>query len=102
MVQRAAEAGADLIKVQKRDIRSFYTQEQLESYYWSPFGKTLRAYREGVELSDELLDLLNRTCQAVGIEWFCSVLDMPSYRVIQKFEPRLVKIRRRSQIEGSS
>ena len=92
MVERATEAGADLIKVQKRDVDSFYTPEQLASYYWSPFGETLGDYRRGVELNDALLDLLDETCRRCGIEWFCSVLDMPSYEAIRRFNPRLVKI----------
>ncbi len=92
MVERAKDAGADLIKVQKRDVDSFYTREQLESYYWSPFGETLGDYRRGVELGDELLDLLDETCRNCEIEWFCSVLDLPSYRALQRFRPRLLKI----------
>lgn len=92
MIERARESGADLIKVQKRDVDSFYTPEQLASYYWSPFGETLGDYRRGVELSDDLLDLLDATCRKCGIEWFCSVLDMPSYRALQRFNPRLVKV----------
>lgn len=92
MVERATAAGADLIKVQKRDVDSFYTPDQLKSYYWSPFGETLGDYRRGVELNDELLDLLDATCRRCGIEWFCSVLDLPSYEAIRRFDPRLLKI----------
>jgi len=92
MVERSKESGADLIKVQKRDVDSFYTQEQLASYYWSPFGETLGDYRRGVELTSEMLDLLDATCRRCGIEWFCSVLDMPSYRALNRFNPRLLKV----------
>jgi len=92
MIERARESGADLIKVQKRDVDSFYTREQLASYYWSPFGETLGDYRRGVELSDELLDLLDTTCRRCGIEWFCSVLDIASYRALQRFNPRMLKV----------
>ena len=92
MIERAKESGADLIKVQKRDVDSFYTREQLATYYWSPFGETLADYRRGVELSDEMLDLLDTTCRRCGIEWFCSALDMPSYRALKRFNPRLLKV----------
>jgi len=92
MIERAKESGADLIKVQKRDVDSFYTSEQLASYYWSPFGETLGDYRRGVELSDQMLDLLDATCRRCGIEWFCSALDMPSFRALQRFSPRLLKV----------
>jgi sialic acid synthase SpsE len=92
MVEKAKESGADLIKVQKRDVESFYTKEQLRSYYWSPFGETLGEYRRGVELTDKLLGLLDETCRRCGIEWFCSALDMPSFRSLQRFNPRLLKV----------
>jgi sialic acid synthase SpsE len=92
MIHRAKADGADLIKVQKRDVNTFYTREQLSSYYWSPFGNTLGAYREGVELTEKLLKILDETCAKYGIEWFCSVLDEVSYHVIKKYRPKLIKI----------
>jgi len=92
MVRRAKDAGADLIKVQKRDVDTFYPKDQLKSHYWSPFGNTLEDYRKGVELNDELLNLLDECCRENEIEWFCSVLDYPSFEVISRFNPTLLKI----------
>jgi sialic acid synthase SpsE len=92
MVERAKEAGADLIKIQKRDVDSFYSDEKLKSYYWSPFGKTLGDYRRGVELDHEKLEILDATCKSLEIDWFCSVLDYSSFEAINAFRPRLVKI----------
>jgi len=92
MVERAKEAGADLIKVQKRDVDSFYSDEKLRSFYWSPFGKTLRDYRKGVELDEEKLHALDRVCKSLQIDWFCSVLDYPSFQSILQFSPALIKI----------
>lgn len=92
MIERSKESGADLIKVQKRDVDSFYSKEQLNSYYWSPYGTTLGDYRRGVELNDELLDLLQETCRKCDIDWFCSVLDYPSFEKIRPFKPKLIKI----------
>jgi sialic acid synthase SpsE len=92
MVERAKEAGADLVKIQKRDVDSFYSAEKLSSYYWSPFGKTLRDYRKGVELDEKKLRILDETCRSLGIGWFCSVLDLPSFEAINSFSPALIKI----------
>jgi N-acetylneuraminate synthase len=92
MVERAKEAGADLIKVQKREVDTFYSPEKLSSYYWSPFGKTLRDYRKGVELDEEKLVRLNEVCKSLDIGWFCSVLDFPSFEVINRFSPEFIKI----------
>ena len=92
MILRSKEAGADLIKVQKRHVDTFYTAEQLASYYWSPFGETLADYRRGVEMTDEMFDLLDETCRENEIEWFSSILDFPSFESIRRFDPRLVKV----------
>jgi len=92
MVELAKEAGADLIKIQKRDVDSFYSDEKLNSYYWSPFGKTLRDYRKGVELDEDKLHILDKKCRELNIGWFCSVLDFPSFEIIRKFSPKLIKI----------
>ena len=92
MIERAKEAGADLIKIQKRDVATFYTAEQLASYYWSPFGRTLGDYRRGVELNDELLDVLDEHCRRCEIGWFSSVLDRPSYQALARLRPKLLKV----------
>ena len=92
LVRTAAADGADLIKVQKRDVDSFYTKEQLASFYNSPFGLTLGDYRRGVELSDDMLICLDEICKEEGIDWFCSVLDYPSWKAIEKFNPKLIKV----------
>ncbi|MBL6444760.1 N-acetylneuraminate synthase family protein [Fulvivirga sp. 29W222] len=92
MVERAYNAGADLIKIQKRDVDTFYSKEKLESYYWSPFGKTLKDYRKGVELRNDQIEVLDRKCKELGIDWFCSILDYRSFEIINDFNPGLIKI----------
>ena len=92
MVRLARNAGADLIKVQKRDVESFYSKDQLESYYWSPFGNTLGDYRKGVELSYEGFAALDEECKKNRMGWFASVLDFPSYHFLRPFGDRLVKL----------
>ncbi len=92
MVRLAKNSGADLIKVQKRHVDGFYSNDQLDSYYWSPFGNTLGDYRRGVELSDEAFEALDEECHKNNIHWFCSILDIESYQSIERFNPQLVKI----------
>ena len=83
MVRRSADAGADLVKVQKRDVDSFYTRQQLESPYESPFGTTFGDYRRALELSDEQFEILDEVCNDVGVEWFLSILDLPSFEAVK-------------------
>lgn len=92
MVRAARAAGADFVKVQKRDVETFYPAEQLEGRYVSPFGKTFRDYRHGLELDLDDFEFLDRLCRDLGIRWFASVLDEPSFRFMQQFDPELVKL----------
>lgn len=92
MVRAAHAAGADYVKVQKRDVDSFYTAEQLAAPYRSPFGTTFGDYRHHLELTGEDFTFLAELCARLGIGWFASVLDEPSYRFITDFDPALIKL----------
>jgi len=92
MIRLAKEAGADMIKVQKRDVATFYSEEELRTPYTSPFGATLKDYREGVELNDYLFDVLIEECTEQQIVWFASILDYNSLKYMEKFDPILIKL----------
>ena len=92
MVRAARAAGADYIKVQKRDVDSFYTKEQLASKYRSPFGETFADYRHQLELDRDDFEHLNKICKSLGIEWFASALDEPSYHFLMEHDPCMVKL----------
>lgn len=92
MIELAVQAGADMIKVQKRDVETFYSEAELNSPYSSPFGDTLRDYRSAVELSDELFDLLDVECRKRHIPWFASVLDWNSYLSLKRFDCPIIKL----------
>lgn len=92
MVRLAKEAGADAVKVQKREVNTFYTEAELNSYYVSPFGNTLKDYRERVELNDYLFGVLIDECNKNEIFWYTSILDMASFNYIQKYELPLIKL----------
>ncbi|MBS4154775.1 N-acetylneuraminate synthase family protein [Cobetia sp. MC34] len=92
MIIASKVAGADYIKLQKRDVESFYSQEKLASEYRSPFGNTFRDYRHGIELSHDDFLFVDDLCKKLGIGWFASVLDYPSYLFIKQFDPDMVKL----------
>lgn len=92
MVRSAKAAGADFVKVQKRDVESFYSKEQLDAKYVSPFGTTFRDYRNQLELDAEDFAWLDNLCNELGIRWFASVLDEPSFRFMRQFDPKLIKL----------
>lgn len=92
MVRAAKAAGADYVKVQKRNVVTFYTAEQLAAPYKSPFGTTFGDYRHQLELSADDFIFLDKLCRRIGIRWFASILDEPSYNFIQDFNPDLIKL----------
>jgi N-acetylneuraminate synthase len=92
MIRAAAGAGADFVKLQKRNVETFYTQEQLASPYRSPFGTSFADYRQALELSRDDFDLVDRLCRELGIGWFASLLDKPSFEFMLQFEPQIVKL----------
>ena len=53
LIDAAKKAGCDAVKFQKRDINVVYTQEYLDSYRESPWGKTNREQKEALEFSEE-------------------------------------------------
>ncbi|WP_081652583.1 N-acetylneuraminate synthase family protein [Nesterenkonia massiliensis] len=80
LVRAAHAAGADWVKVQKRDVETFYTAEQLAKPYKSPFGTSFGDYRRQLELDKAGFTFLDELTKDLGIKWFASVLDKPSFQ----------------------
>jgi len=92
LIREAKAAGADFVKFQKRDVLTFYTAEQLEKPYASPFGTTFGDYRAALELDMEDFDFIDRLCTEVEIGWFLSVLDAPSFEFVKNLNPAMIKL----------
>lgn len=92
MVRAARASGADYVKVQKRNVEAFYSAEQLNAPYRSPFGTTFGDYRRQLELSGDDFAFLDDLCTRLEMKWFASVLDEDSYNFVQDFNPYLVKL----------
>lgn len=78
MVDKAVEAGATSIKMQKKDVDRFYSLEKLTTRYASPYGKTYRDYRTMFELDRYDWRRFDEHCRERGIRWFCTVQDLDS------------------------
>lgn len=92
MIRAVKRAGGDMVKLQKRDVDSFYSPDQLRAPYLSPFGRTLGDYRRHLELSRDDFAFVDELCRSLGLGWFASILDEPSFRFIRQFAPSLVKL----------
>ncbi len=92
MVESATWAGADLIKMQKKDVESFYSQEKLNSSYESPYGKTYRDYRSIFEFDHEDYRRFDEKCVAENIRWFSTIQDAASYDFMAPYDLPIYKV----------
>lgn len=92
MVELAAEAGADYVKMQKKDVDNFYSKEKLDSEYKSPYGQTYRDYRKIFEFDRDAFDKFDNKCKSLDIEWFATPQDVKSLHFFLEYNMPLVKV----------
>ena len=63
LIDIAVDSGCDAVKFQKRDIDLVYTKDFLASSRDSPWGKTQRDQKEGLELSLNEYIEIDRYCE---------------------------------------
>jgi N-acetylneuraminate synthase len=88
----AKSAGCNAVKFQKRSIDKVYTQEFLNSERISPFGKTQRDQKMGLEFSLDHYEEIDNFARAIGIDWSASAWDPESFEFIDKFNPPFHKV----------
>jgi len=92
LIDVAADAGCDAVKFQKRDINQVYTQDFLDSPRESPWGKTQRDQKEGLEFNREQYEEIADYCAKKDIEWFASAWDTNSQDFLRQFDCKFNKI----------
>ncbi len=92
LIDVAANAGADAVKFQKRDIDSVYTQEFLEGPRESQWGTTQREQKMGLEFGEEEYAIIDAYCKEKNIDWFASAWDMKSIEFLDNFDLKYHKI----------
>jgi len=92
LIDVAKDAGSDAVKFQKRTIDLVYSEEMLNSPRESPWGKTQRAQKEGLEFGLQEYKEIDVYCKQRGIEWFASAWDMESQKFLRQFNLKYNKI----------
>ena len=92
LIDLAVSAGCDAVKFQKRDIETVYSKEMLESFRESPWGKTQRDQKMGLEFSKSQYQEIDNYCKEKNIEWFASAWDLKSQEFLRNFNCKYNKI----------
>lgn len=92
LIDGAKIAGCDAVKFQKRTVEIVYTKEELDRDRESPWGRTNREQKMGLEFSLDDYNEIDRYCKHQGIEWFFSAWDVASQKAMRVFECKYNKV----------
>ena len=94
MFKAAADAGADAVKLQKRDNRALFTAEMYASPYNSEnaYAPTYGEHREALEFSKEQYQELQAYAAELGILFFSTAFDLPSADLLASIDVPAFKI----------
>tara|TARA_B100000989_G_C19492066_1_gene450266 strand:- start:527 stop:1387 length:861 start_codon:yes stop_codon:yes gene_type:complete len=92
LIDEANLAGFDSVKFQKRNIDIVYTKEFLDSYRESPWGKTQRDQKNGLEFNKDQYLEIDEYCKKKSIDWFSSAWDLDSLKFLDQFNLSYHKI----------
>ena len=92
LIDAAAECRFDAVKFQKREIELVYSEEILNSHRDSPWGKTQRDQKNGLEFGEDEYREIDIYCKSKKISWFASAWDPKSLLFLEKFDLSFNKI----------
>ncbi len=92
LIETAKQSGCDAVKFQKRDIDLVYSKELLDSPRESPWGKTQRDQKKGLEFGELEYNEIDKFCKNIGIQWFASPWDLKSVKFLERYDLKYNKI----------
>ena len=92
LIDIAKECDCDAVKFQKRTIEKVYSEEILNSKRDSPWGKTTREQKMGLEFNKKEYDEINAYCKEKKIEWYASSWDVDSQLFLRQYELKHNKV----------
>ena len=92
MIDVAKNVGCDAVKFQKRTVEKVYSKEVLDSPRDSPWGKTTREQKLGIEFGQREYDEIDRYCFLHDMEWYASAWDVDSQKFLRQYNLKHNKI----------
>src|SRR5215207_10939037 len=92
--REAKHAGADAVKLQKRNNRQLFTAQMYDSLYASDnsYGPTYGAHREALELGWEDYVQLKQYADELGLVFFATPFDFSSVDFLERLDVPVYKI----------
>ena len=84
MIDNSVDAGADAVKFQKRDIELVYSKEILDTTRESPWGKTQREQKFGLEFGEEEYKIIDEYCKKKKYQMVCLSLGFKKFIIFIK------------------
>ncbi len=92
LIDLAKKANFDCVKFQKRDINLVYSKKILDAPRESPWGKTQRDQKQGLEFNKDEYDKIDSYCKKININWFASAWDLNSLKFLDQYDLNYHKI----------
>lgn len=94
LVQLAKDAGADIVKFQKRDVPNLAISSVLDApdHRFPTFGTTYREVREWIEFDRSEYNEIFSFCREIGINATCTPFDISSLEFLKKYDLSMIKI----------
>ena len=92
LIKNAKDCGFDAVKFQKRTIDIVYDQKTLDTFRESPWGKTTREQKLGLEFEKSEYDEIDKYCNEIKIDWFASAWDIKSLEFLENYNLKYHKI----------
>ena len=92
LIEIAKSAGCDAVKFQKRTVEKVYSKSVLDLPRESPWGKTTRDQKLGLEFGKKEYDEINQHCSLYGIDWFASAWDIDSQLFLKQYNSKFNKV----------
>ena len=92
LIDVAVKAGCNAVKFQKRTVEKIYSKEVLDSPRDSPWGKTTREQKMGLEFGQKEYNEIDEYCKDNKIEWYASAWDLESQEFLKQYNLKHNKV----------